>query len=86
MKKGRTTKQTQAQTIQLSCGDVSNYLTTKASTIKRTVTKLCSMAFCIELFKYIWYSEIKKSFETLPCWTPTCHNAVWMDGMFYTVA
>lgn len=37
---------------------VHNYLTTR--TVKM-VQKLCSMAFCVELFKYIWYSEEKSS-------------------------
>lgn len=33
--------------------EVNNYLTSKASTVKMDMdnTKLCSMAFCVELFK-----------------------------------
>lgn len=45
------------------------------------------MAFCVELFKYIWYSE-NKSFETLCLWTPICHWCSldgWTDRDVYTL-
>lgn len=59
--------------------EVNNYLTTNTSTVKKwTCTKLCSMAFSFELFKYIWYSEEKKFWETASGRLYVT-GAVWMD-------